>query len=50
MTSPRKNKGTVLPYDLLQIKNLIGFCVAFPQMVEPELDFWGCKNQKMEMV
>lgn len=50
MRSPRKNKGTALPYDLLQIKNLTGFCVVFPQMVEPELDFWGCKNQKMEMV
>ena len=46
MTSPRKNKGTVLPYDLLQIKNLIGFCVAFPQMVEPELDFWVVKTKK----
>ena len=44
----RKNNGTLVACDFpLNFKNLIGFCVAPSQMVELELDFWGCKNQKM---
>ena len=42
-----KNKGPIWSYNFPRdFKIVIGFCVSLLEMVEPELDFWGCQKQK----
>lgn len=48
MKSQLKSKGSQRSYDFpADFKNLIGFCLALSQVVEQELDFWGCEERKM---